>query len=173
MKKCEKGSSVSFSCKTFAFSKSSDIVTAPSDDEDEGVDASVREKNEGSQIPDFEVVPRPDFNWIKKCCAPVKPKVNNALADHGKVIVPNGSPFEVYSSTCDVESLVNIIVAESNIYAEQSGIEFKTNSDEINAFLGLLALMGYHKLPSTRNYWSTSSDLGVSFVQNVMPVKRF
>ena len=33
--------------------------------------------------------------------------------------------------------------------------------------------MGYHVLPSIRDYWSTEPDLGVLYISNVMSLKRF
>ena len=33
--------------------------------------------------------------------------------------------------------------------------------------------MGFHTLPSLRDYWSTDFDLVVTYVANVMPLKRF
>ena len=34
-------------------------------------------------------------------------------------------------------------------------------------------VMGYHVLPSFRDYWSTEPDLGVPYVSNIMPLRRF
>ena len=34
-------------------------------------------------------------------------------------------------------------------------------------------VMGYHQLPSLRDYWSTDPDLAVPFIANIMPRKRF
>ena len=34
-------------------------------------------------------------------------------------------------------------------------------------------VMGYHVLPSMRDYWSSNPDLSVPFIANIMPRKRF
>lgn len=33
--------------------------------------------------------------------------------------------------------------------------------------------MGYHKLPAMRDYWSSDPDMGIKFVQKLMPRQRF
>ena len=33
--------------------------------------------------------------------------------------------------------------------------------------------MGYHKLPSICDYWSSDPDLSVPYIANIMPLKRF
>lgn len=120
----------------------------------------------------YNLPPTPNFKWTANCKEPLKPAPTKDV-EYEKVCVANGTPFEVFERTCDLESLVQLIVEESNRYAAQEGIEFFTTDDEIKAFIGLLYFMGYHKLPSTRNYWSTEEDLMVPFVYNVMSLKRF
>ena len=34
-------------------------------------------------------------------------------------------------------------------------------------------VMSYHKLPSIRDYWSSDPDLGMLYIANVVPLKRF
>ena len=43
----------------------------------------------------------------------------------------------------------------------------------MKAFFGIQIVMGYHQLPSLRDYWSTDPDLAVPFIANIMPCKRF
>lgn len=120
----------------------------------------------------YNLPPLPNFKWTAKCKEPLKPTATKDV-EYEKVCVANGTPFEVFVRTCQLDSLIQLIVEESNRYAAQEGIEFATTNEEIKAFLGLLYFMGYHKLPSTRNYWSTEDDLMVPFVYNVMTLKRF
>jgi hypothetical protein len=61
------------------------------------------------------------------------------------------------------------LIEQSNLYAVQRG----TNKDEILVFLGLNMLMGYHRLPNWRHYWSTSKDLNVPYVPSAMSRDRF
>lgn len=40
-------------------------------------------------------------------------------------------------------------------------------------FVGILIVMGYHRVPEVRHYWSKSGDVGVKVVRTAMPYKRF
>ena len=83
------------------------------------------------------------------------------------------SPVSVYEEVTNFNTLVELLVQESNRYAAQKGVVFETNNEEMKAFLGINILMGYHKLPSLRDYWSSDPDMRVSYVANVMPLARF
>ena len=69
----------------------------------------------------------------------------------------------------------NVIIPQSDIYAQRKGIPYQTTADEIKAFLGVTILMGYHRLPSMRDYYARTADpdLSVPFVKNVMSRDRF
>ncbi|GBP68518.1 PiggyBac transposable element-derived protein 4 [Eumeta japonica] len=43
----------------------------------------------------------------------------------------------------------------------------------MKAFLGMNLVMGYHILPSLRDYWSTEPDMAVPFILNITPRARF
>ena len=73
------------------------------------------------------------------------------------------------------DALTSLIVTETNRYARWKK---RTNwvdvsTDEIWTFLGIVILMGIHRLPRVKNYWSTDSLLGVPAVQQSMPLNRF
>lgn len=86
-------------------------------------------------------------------------------------VEPN--PYEVFEKTCGFDELVALIVQQSELYMRQNGIPFQTNAQEIRAFLGINLVMGYHVLPSLRDYWSSDPDLQVPYIANVMPRQRF
>jgi Transposase IS4 len=60
------------------------------------------------------------------------------------------------------EDVITLIIEQTNIYGKQRCIEKgegRTNWKEVdrnqlNAFLGILFIMGFHKLPRIRDYWS-------------------
>lgn len=85
----------------------------------------------------------------------------------------NIDPLQVFNKCVGFDSLVDLIVEQSNLYMEQKGEPFITDRDEIKAFLGMNLVMGYHILPSIRDYWSTQPDLQVPYVSNIMPRTRF
>lgn len=77
------------------------------------------------------------------------------------------------------EELFDMIVEETNRYASQCIARkpdakwHDTNREEMQAFIGLHVLFGYHKLPETALYWSKEETLGVAYVKKVMPRDRF
>ena len=89
-------------------------------------------------------------------------------------ISQSSEPVEVFRAVSQMDKLVEgIIVPQSNLYALQNGRVFKTDKDEIIAFLGINFLMGYHVLPYLTDYWSNEADICVPFVSGCMPRDRF
>lgn len=83
------------------------------------------------------------------------------------------TPYDIFCQTIDIDVFVQMIVSESIRYAHQNGREFTIEIQEMKAYLGMNLVMGYHVLPSLRDYWSTEPDMAVPFVANVMPRARF
>ena len=137
----------------------------------ENADADESSSPEVPECVDFEISPLQKMKWTNKCKPPLKP-VATKKVDY-EVTVANGTPYEVYCETCSLDTLVELATNESNRYAAQQGHQFETNPEEIKAFFGILVLMGYHSLPSTRNHWSTYADLHVPYVTDIITVKRF
>lgn len=73
------------------------------------------------------------------------------------------------------DDVYNLIVTQTNLYAEQSRIRnwTPTEKNEIRAFLGMIVIMGYHILSQIELYWSTDPGFRVEEVASVMPIKRF
>ena len=64
----------------------------------------------------------------------------------------------------------DLIVAQTNLYAQQLNANWEeTTLDEIKAFLGMLLVIGIHKLPFLWDYWSQNSLLGVPGITKCMP----
>lgn len=83
------------------------------------------------------------------------------------------SPYDLFSLLFD-EQIINEIVFQTNLYAQQSGKRYvPVSSTEINAFLGINLLMGIKKSPSYRDYWSSAPDLNDSYISKLMTVNRF
>ena len=67
------------------------------------------------------------------------------------------------------DDIAEAILHQSNLYIVQS----QRRVPELYALLGINLVMGYHELPSWKNYWNTDPDLSVPFVSSVMPHNRF
>lgn len=97
----------------------------------------------------------------------------------GKILIENElngdvTPYSVFEAVSKFTSFIaDIVIPQTILYSQQNGHVFTTNIDEMKAFFGMHLVMGYHTLPSLRDYWSTEPDLGVPFISNVMNLKRF
>jgi len=57
--------------------------------------------------------------------------------------------------------------------AHKQNLNLNIKPYEVLIFLGINFLMGYHKLPSWKHYWSCAPDLSVPFVAATMTRNRF
>ena len=83
------------------------------------------------------------------------------------------SPMQVFAKTVGLEGLLSLLKTESERYAEQNGRMFQTTLEELCAFLGINILIGIHKLPKMRDYWSIDEGLGNFLIQKTMTRNRF
>lgn len=87
------------------------------------------------------------------------------------VFVDTKSPlqnFEIFFS-----DFYQHIVDQSNIYSNQCGKNLNLNIAELKAFLGILIIMDFNKLPSIRLYWSADENCYNPRIANIMTQKRF
>ena len=90
-------------------------------------------------------------------------------------IPPNeNNPFE-YLSLLWPASLCELIALETDRYALQNGARNwqSVSVAELWTFLGIILLMGIHRLPRIRNYWSNDRLLGIAALQQYMSLNRF
>jgi len=59
------------------------------------------------------------------------------------------------------------------LYATQRGKILNLKIEVLKAFIGIDFVIGYNRLPSWKDYWSTSNDLGVKLISDAMSRKRF
>ena len=91
------------------------------------------------------------------------------------VIDHSMSPFDLVRLLWP-DSLCELIAKETNMYAtENRKIRKWTNvtTEEVWAFLGIIVVMGIHRLPEIDNYWSSDPLLGVESVKKCMSRNRF
>ena len=72
------------------------------------------------------------------------------------------------------DAIFDSIVYQSNLYISQckKRVSFITKP-ELHSFFGIKLVMGYHELPSWKNYWNTEPDFSVPFISNALPLNRF
>lgn len=68
---------------------------------------------------------------------------------------------------------IDDIIYQSNLLGTQRNKILNLKRNEFLAFIGINFFMGYHALPSYKNYWSTAEDLGVPLIRKTMTRDRF
>lgn len=73
------------------------------------------------------------------------------------------------------EAVITKIVEQTNLYAQQNQSEKWTDltADELRAYIGCHVIMGIHKLPNLKCYWSSDPMLRVDVIADTMTAKRF
>jgi len=72
------------------------------------------------------------------------------------------------------EQLFELIWRQTNIYGQQNRKNWTSiNIIEIKKWFAINIFMGYHKLPSYRNYWSTDVNFNVPIVRETMSRNLF
>ena len=66
------------------------------------------------------------------------------------------------------------IIYQTNLYVTQNHRRVSVlTKPELYGFLGINMVMGYHQLPSWKDYWRNDQDLSVPFISDIMPRNRF
>lgn len=114
----------------------------------------------------------PDRKWKKK----------NVSTDIPPYLMPEGPVAEQfincrnyvdYFLTLVGTDTIENVVFQSNLYGTQRNKTLNLKTNELLAFIGINFFMGYHSLPSYKNYWSSAEDLGVPIVGRTMTRNRF
>ena len=85
----------------------------------------------------------------------------------------NMTPYELFKLYYD-DQLRDMIVKESNRYAQQkNSVQFVLDSSDLDLFVGILVLSGYHSLLRERLYWTRDEDVKIPFVTTKMSRNRF
>lgn len=82
------------------------------------------------------------------------------------------SPLAIFQTFFDNELFEHIKI-QTELYASQNNKNITISIEEIKAFFGILIIMGFHKLPTLRSYWSNDSNFHVERISNIMSLKRF
>lgn len=92
----------------------------------------------------------------------------------GPKLPPNtSSPSEIFLCLFS-DTLIDILVKQTNLYCEQLQKPFEpTTKEEMLTFLGINIMMGLKKLPSIRDYWSSNVQLRDSYISSIISRNRF
>ena len=83
------------------------------------------------------------------------------------------TPGDYFLKYYDEEILENIVyLSNLHIIQIQCCVPVITIK-EMDGFLGINLVMGYHKFPSWKMYWHSDADLSVAFISSTMARNRF
>ncbi|XP_015376727.1 PREDICTED: piggyBac transposable element-derived protein 2-like [Diuraphis noxia] len=108
--------------------------------------------------------------WRKKECKTDVPSYNNSEGPVEDLFLDT-TPTSVFLTL--FEGILDHIVYQTNLYGTQKNLNLNIKPYEVLNFLGINFLMGYHRLPSWKHYWSCAPDLSVPFVAATMTRNRF
>ena len=78
------------------------------------------------------------------------------------------SPLEIFEWVTGLEELIDLIVVQTNLYAQQKGRNFTVDNNELKAFLGINYIMAINKLQAIAEYWRVDNLIGNIVIQNTM-----
>ncbi len=101
------------------------------------------------------------------------PEPNVSLSDEAQSKIDAVEyPIDFFLLLWDAD-LISTIVRESNLYAQNKGVQLDLSEDELYKVIGILLLSGYNTLPSVKNYWSSENDMHNDLVTSAIPRNRF
>ena len=101
-------------------------------------------------------------------------QVGNAVIDQKLEELEGKTPYEIWKSIFSTEMLKHIVL-QTNLYAnrDKNNEKFKVLECEMQKFLGIILLSGYHTVSEEQQYWSTQPDLHVEIVAKTMSRNRY
>ena len=73
----------------------------------------------------------------------------------------------------NLDVLIELLVTQNNLYSLVSGHRFKTNPDEMKAFLGTNYVMAVNQLPIISMYWDCDYFVSNNGIQNIFTRGRY
>ena len=93
----------------------------------------------------------------------------NASFEFKKVLINTSddpNPYKIFEKVARFDKFFNeIVIPQTILYSQQKCHVFSTNAEEIRAYFGMNLVMGYHVLPSMRDYWLSDPDLSFLLLQ--------
>ena len=153
------------------------VVIDPPNDAMVPVD-DIGESSAGVHVPQSSEVPtRYAWKTVTSENAQAFVSETGASFEYEKVLITTSddpNPYEIFEKVARFDYfLSDIVIPQTTLYSQQKGHVFSVEIEELRAYFGMNLVMGYHVLPSMRDYWSCEPDLCVPFIANVMPRRRF
>ncbi|CAF0828922.1 unnamed protein product [Didymodactylos carnosus] len=152
-----------------SFDDGSDISDDTESDVEMNEESSVVE-NEDEEL---------EWNWSEDFI----PSTNFSSAEiKGHTAIPlteSIDPIDIFNKFFTTD-IIDMIVTQTNVYGEKKSLAKgspnnwqKVNENNIRCFLGVLIIMGLHRVPRLRDYWSRNKVFYTEMIANVMPRNEF
>ena len=116
--------------------------------------------NEESKKPDKKKKDEP-WKWIKKAKTNKQEPIAltpEIQAELNEIV----SPMEIFELVTGLEELIDLLVVQTNLYAQQKWRNFTVDNNELKAFLEINYIMAINKLPTIAKCWTTWLEI-ISF----------
>ena len=118
-------------------------------------------------------------NWSQKFIQDTNSPWQEVKGHTNIVFTKTIKPIDVFEKFF-TKGVVDLMVKYTNIYGKQRSLAQKRTSDwqqvnenTIHSFLGLLIIIGLHRLPRIRDYWRRNKIFHTEVVASVMPRNEF
>ena len=116
-------------------------------------------------------------SWVEDSDMPTQGKFHQEIS----TVLPKDATAKTFFQLFFMRVILMNILRETTKYAHQqlqaqgkdTNVWQPVTEEEFMAWLGFLLAMGFHRLPSIRDYWSTDWVLGTQELVKVMPQRRF
>ena len=116
--------------------------------DDAGIDDEV-------QIDESSFQEEMTFRWSKRCPSLSIPAPAQGLGELGITFnaVSFPTPITIFKVVSRFQTLLrDILIPQSMVYMQQKGDIFNVDEEELEAFIGIIFVMSYHRLPNMKLY---------------------
>ena len=79
----------------------------------------------------------------------------------------------MYEQVNNLDVLIKLLVQQSNLFLQQNGRNFLTNTKEIKAFIGVNYIMSVNQFLIIPMYWDCNHIIGNVGIQNIFTRTRY
>ena len=76
--------------------------------------------------------------------------------------------MEIFELVTGLEELIDLIIVQTNLYAQQKGRKFTVDNNELKAFLRINYIMAINKSLTMAESWRVDNLIGNDVIQNTM-----
>ena len=116
---------------------------------------------------------KPSFTWKKRANLHEREECSLKAEVIIEKMQENCTPFDMFRKVTNFDELINLIVVQSNLYAQQNGCEFQRNVKEMTAFSSINYIMNINHPPAVQSYWECGKFTEHEGVRNTMTRQRF